>query len=87
MGFMESVKQANFLIPEDILHDLRELVPRGEQSQVVTEALRRELKRRKLKMALERNFGAWGARKDLGSTRSFVRGLRRERRRSKNHPA
>lgn len=84
---MESVKQANFLIPEDLLHDLREIVPRGEQSQVVTEALRRELKRRKLKMALEKNFGAWGTRKDLGSTASFVRRLRRERRRSKSRLA
>jgi len=84
---MESAKQANFLIPESLLQDLRELVPRGEQSQVVAEALRRELKRRKLKMALEKNFGAWGARKDLGSTKSFVRRLRHERRHSKNRLA
>lgn len=76
---MEAAKQANFLIPEDVLGDLRKLVPRGEQSQVVTEALRRELKRRKLKVALQKSFGAWGARKDLGSTKNFVRQLRRER--------
>lgn len=75
----DPVQQANFLIPEDVLTDLRQLVPRGEQSQVVTEALRRELKRRKLKGALESSFGAWGRRKELGSTRSFVRSLRRER--------
>lgn len=73
-------QQANFLIPEDVLSDLRQMVPRGEQSQVVTEALRRELKRKKLKRALEGTFGAWGGRKDAGSTRSFVRALRRERR-------
>lgn len=72
-------QQANFLIPGDVLEDLRRLVPRGEQSQVVTEALRRELMRRKLKGALEKTFGAWGRRKDLGSTRRFVRALRRER--------
>ncbi len=72
--------QANFLIPEDVLSDLRQWVPRGEQSQVVTEALRRELKRRKLKTALQGSFGAWGERKDLKSTRSFVRKLRKERR-------
>lgn len=77
---METVKQANFLIPEDILSDLRHLVPRGEQSVVVAEALRRELKRRKLRLALEKSFGAWGKRPDLGSTKSFVRKLRRERR-------
>lgn len=77
---METVQQANFLIPGDVLKDLRTLVPRGEQSRVVTEALRRELKRRKLKMALGQSFGAWEKRKELGSTRSFVRALRRERR-------
>lgn len=76
---MQEARQANFLIPEDVLKDLRQMVPRGEQSVVVTEALRRELKRRKMKMALEGSFGAWGMRRDLGSTRSFVRRLRRER--------
>lgn len=76
---MSTAKQANFLISEDVLEDLRRLVPRGEQSVVVTEALRRELKRRKLKTALSKSFGAWGARKDLGSTRQFIRRLRRER--------
>ena len=74
-----TVQQANFLIPEDVLSDLRKLVPRGEQSRVVTEALRRELKRRKLKEALPVTFGAWGKRRDIGSTRSFIRSLRRER--------
>ncbi len=76
---MASVKQANFLISEDVLQDLRELVPRGEQSAVVSEALRHELKRRKLKNALQKSFGAWGARKGMKSTQSFVRQLRRER--------
>lgn len=72
------VSQANFLIPMDVLADLRRMVPRGDQSQVVSEALRRELKRRKLRAALKNSFGAWGKRKDLKSTRSFVRSLRRE---------
>lgn len=74
------VKQANFLIPEEVLRDLRRWVPWGEQSQVVTEALRRALKRRKMESALQKSFGAWGRRPELGSTRSFVRKLRRERR-------
>lgn len=79
---MPSLKQANFLIPEDVLEDLRHFVPRGEQSSVVSEALRRELKRRKLLTALQSSFGAWGRREDLGATKSFVRGLRKERPRS-----
>lgn len=78
---MTAVKQANFLIPQDLLEDLRHLVPRGQQSLVVSEALRRELKRRRLKVALDKSFGAWGPRKELGSTRSFVRKLRSDLRR------
>ena len=76
---MSIARQANFLIPEEILIDLRKLVPHGEQSQVVSEALKRELKRRKLQIALHKSFGAWGKRKDLGTTRRFVRRLRQER--------
>ena len=76
---MGTAQQANFLIAEDVLGDLRRLVPRGEQSQVVTEALRRELKRRKLRHALQQSFGGWGRRKDLGATPRFVRGLRKTR--------
>ncbi len=75
---MESVKQANFLIPEDVLSELRAMVPRGEQSVVVSDALRRELKRRRLQMALQDSFGAWGARKDLGTTKNFIRKMRHE---------
>lgn len=52
-------KQANFLLPKDILEDLRNNVPRMEQSKVVAEALRKELKRLKLKRALEESFGIW----------------------------
>ena len=74
-----TAKQANFLIPEDLLEDLRRSVPRGEQSQVVTHALRTELKRRHLAATLQKSFGAWGSRKLMGSTRSYVRKLRKER--------
>lgn len=76
---MQTMRQANFLIPEELLAELRRFVPRGEQSQVVSEALKRELKRLKLELAFEKSFGAWGPRKDLKTTRRFVRKLRRER--------
>ncbi len=52
-------KQANFLLPEDLLKDLKNNVPRMEQSKVVAEALKKELKRIKLKRALEESFGVW----------------------------
>jgi hypothetical protein len=54
-----SAKQANFLLPENLLEELRNTVPKREQSKVVAEALRRELKRLRLLKAVETSFGAW----------------------------
>lgn len=54
-----TAKQANFVIPEDILDDLRKHVARRQQSRFVAEALRKELRRLRLKTALEESFGAW----------------------------
>ena len=34
-------RQANFLLPEDLIAELKKAVPRREQSKVVTEALKR----------------------------------------------
>lgn len=50
---------ASFVIPEDILDDLRKHVGRGQRSRFVAEALRKELKRLRLETALEESFGAW----------------------------
>ena len=55
-----TAKQANFIIPEDILDDLKKHVARRQQSRFVAEALRKELKRLRLETALEESFGAWG---------------------------
>ena len=52
-------KQANFIIPEDILDDLRKNVARRQQSRFVAEALKKELKRLRLETAMEESFGAW----------------------------
>ena len=54
-----TAKQANFVIPEDILDDLRKHVGRRLQSRFVAEALRKELKRLRLETVLEESFGAW----------------------------
>ena len=76
-------KQANFTLPEDLLDELKRAVPKGEQSKVVGEALRNELKRIKFKKALQASFGAWKNDKhpDLAKgTRRFVRSLRKSTR-------
>lgn len=54
-----ATKQANFLLPEDLLNELKRTVDKRQQSKVVSEALRKELKRIKLARALEASFGAW----------------------------
>lgn len=52
-------KQANFLLPVDILEELKNTVSGRQQSKVVAEALRKELKRLKLEKVLQSSFGAW----------------------------
>ncbi len=78
-----ATKQANFLLPEDLLDELRRTVSRRKQSKVVAEALQKELKRINLAKALESSFGAW---KDKDhpefkeGTGAFIRKLRRSTR-------
>jgi len=58
---MAATHQANFLLPEDILNELKASVPKRQQSRVVAEALRKELKRMRLAKALQSGFGLWKA--------------------------
>jgi hypothetical protein len=79
----KTTKQANFLLPEDLIEELRRSVPNREQSKVVSEALRKELKRLKLRKAIETSFGAWGEKDHpelLDGSKAFVRKLRKSTR-------
>lgn len=76
-------RQANFVIPEDILEDLRKHVARRQQSRFVAEALRKELKKLRLESALEKSFGAWEDNRHpelTGGTEEFVRETRKSTR-------
>lgn len=78
-----AMRQANFTLPGDLLDELRRTVPKGDQSRVVGEALRNELKRLRFKKALNGSFGAWPARRHpelAGGSRRFVRSLLKSRR-------
>ena len=55
----EKKKQANFLLPEQLISELRRIVPPMQRSRVVAAALERELARIKVKAALGEYFGAW----------------------------
>jgi len=78
-----NLKQANFALPAELMDELRCTIPRGEQSKVVAEALRKELKRLKFRQALEHTFGAWQEEKhpelEQGAEQ-YIRGLRRSSR-------
>lgn len=78
-----TTRQANFSLPEDLLDELKRTVPKGEQSKVVSDALRHELKRIKFKKALQNSFGAWKTSSHPELTqgaRRFVRSLRKSTR-------
>lgn len=78
-----SLKQANFLLPEDLLNELRKRVPKGQQSRVVAESLRMELRRMKLEWALQSSFGAWKDEKHpelKKGSRAFIRAIRKSTR-------
>ena len=78
-----TTKQANFTLPEDLLDELKRTVPKGEQSKVVGDALRHELKRIRFKKALQSSFGVWkqDAHPELTKgTRRLVRSLRKSSR-------
>jgi len=79
-------RQANFLLPNDVLNELKTSVPKRQQSKVVAEALRKELKRIKLAKALEMSFGAWNEKDHPELNKgadTFVRGLRASTRSSR----
>jgi hypothetical protein len=57
---MRTIKERmNLYITKPVMDDLRRLVPARERTRFVEEVLARELRKRKLKEALEKSYGAW----------------------------
>ena len=80
---MKAQRRVGLLLPQEVLKELNETVPRGERSRVVAEARRNELARIKFRKALEETFGGWKAEKHpelAKGTRRYVRTLRRSSR-------
>jgi hypothetical protein len=73
-----SSRKMNFLIEEAICRDLEHLVPPGKRSQVVNEALRKELEHISRRRAVELLMESSSVMKKL-STREIVEGLTQER--------
>ncbi len=78
-----TTRQANFLLPEDLLEELKANVSSRQQSRFVAEALKKELQRVRLAKALETSFGAWkeADHPELAKgAETFVRNLRKSTR-------
>jgi hypothetical protein len=76
---MTTTKQANFSLPKDLLAELRREVPKGEQSRIVAEALRKELLRMRFRRALDSAFGSWNSEDHpelKQGTENYIRHLR-----------
>ena len=73
-----SARKLNFLIEEDIWRELEELVPAGQRSRVVNEALRKELELIRRRGALETLHNARASGKRF-STREIVGNLAKDR--------
>ena len=73
-----ATKKLNFLIEEAIWKDLEQFVPPGKRSQVVNEALRKELEHIRRKNAVEKLIERTSAMPKL-STREIVEELIRDR--------
>lgn len=77
---LSEMTQANFRLPMKLLDKIRKLIPKGQISEFVEEAIQKELKRLEFQEAIKKSFGAWGERKDLGTTKEYVHAIRRGRR-------
>ncbi len=78
-----ATRQANFLLPEELLAELRANVSSRQQSRFVAEALKKELRRVRLAKAIETSFGAWKEADHpevAGGAGPFVRRLRKSTR-------
>lgn len=73
-----TAKRINFLIEQSVSRELAELVPTGKRSQVVNEALRKELELIRRKKAVSLLLNATSKGKRL-STREIVSALEKDR--------
>lgn len=79
---MQVLKKFNFMIREDIRKDFEKLVPRGDRSKVVNEALRKELNSLKRKKLTEKLLSI-RIKGMAFSTEEILEDLSRDRRRGK----
>ena len=57
---MRAVKERmNLYITKSVMDDLRRVIPARERTRFVEEVLAREIRRRKLREAIDKSYGAW----------------------------
>lgn len=76
----DALKRLNFFVEEDVRKDLEKLVPAGQKSRVINDALRRELLRIK-REKVTKNLMLLRSKSPRVSQEEIVETLRKERRR------
>ncbi|MFH1288129.1 MAG: hypothetical protein ABII25_05475 [bacterium] len=79
-------KQANFLLPIDLLVELKKTIGERARSKFAAEALKKELQRIKLEKAIQSSFGAWQNEKHpelKEETNAYIRKIRKSTRASR----
>jgi len=57
---MRAVKERmNLYLTKSVMDDLRRIIPARERTRFVEDVLAREIRRRKLREAIEKSYGAW----------------------------
>jgi hypothetical protein len=81
MKMAQTAKRVNFMISDDIRKEFEELVPAGERSRIVNEALRKELLTIKRKKLTEKLISLRAEGKML-STGEIIETIRKDRERT-----
>jgi metal-responsive CopG/Arc/MetJ family transcriptional regulator len=81
MGGKARTEKMSVTLPKDLAGEIRSITPRGEISSFFTEALEHYIAYRKLKIAMEKGFGAWknASHPDLATpeeSTAYVRAIR-----------
>lgn len=72
------VKKINFLIEEDIFREMERMVPQGKRSNIVNQALRKELELLRRKQAVKKLLAASPPKRHF-SNREIIEGLSKDR--------
>jgi hypothetical protein len=72
-------RQANFFVSVSVLDGMKKVVPKGQQSEFVEQAIKAQLSSIQFQSAVQGSFGAWGKKRPYRRADKFIRQLRKSR--------